>query len=207
MLAIPDNYRLILPADEIESRVQEMTRRAGMINEYLSRRRHLQPAGAAPSLPRWHMIGHVQRNKVRALLPWVDVIHSLDTLRLAEEIDQRAGAMGRVARALMQVNASGEKSKFGAAVGAAVHLAEQIVTLPNLQIIGLMTMAPPTDDPETVRPVFVRLRELFEEMRYARRLGPQFVHLSMGMSQDFEVAIEEGATMVRIGTALFDGVG
>ncbi len=106
----------------------------------------------------------------------------------------------------MQVNSSGERSKFGTAVGAATHLAEQIVTLPNIKLLGLMTISPLADDAEKTRPFFERTRELFEEMRGERIVGPEFVHLSMGMSSDYAVAVEEGATMVRIGTALFEGL-
>ena len=188
-----------------ESRVQELTKRAGMVHEYLSRRR-LAGTGKPPVCPRWHMVGHLQRNKVKAVLPWVDLIHSLDSLRLAEEINVQAARASRVAKVLMQVNASGEKGKFGVAVGAATHLAEQIVSLPNLKLLGLMTMAPLSDNPDTARPVFARLRELFEEMVGERLAGEDFRHLSMGMSLDFEAAILEGATMVRIGAALFEGL-
>lgn len=188
-----------------ESRVQELTRRAGMIREQLQRRL-ARPPEDRPVCPRWHMVGHLQRNKVRAVLPWAHMIHSLDSLRLAEEISAQAVKLGRPASVLLQVNASGEKSKFGVAVGAATHLAEQIVTLPGLRLLGLMTMAPLVEQPEKVRPVFQRTRELFEEMRGERIVGPEFVHLSMGMSNDYVVAVQEGATMVRIGTALFEGL-
>jgi len=188
-----------------ESRVQELIRRAGMIREHLNRRRSMERTDA-PADPRWHMVGHLQRNKVRMLLPWVEYIHSLDSLRLAVEISEEAVRINRVIPVLMEVNVSGEKSKFGLAVGAVPHLAENIRTLPGIRIIGLMTMAPYSENPEDARPHFVRLREVFEDMRAERILGPEFRELSMGMSGDFEVAIEEGATMVRVGTALFEGV-
>ncbi len=149
------------------------------------------------------MIGHLQRNKVKAVLPWVTMIHSVDSLRLAEEINAQAGRLGQKADVLMQVNVSGEKSKFGLAVGAATHFAEQLSSMENLNLAGLMTMAPLVDDAEKTRPWFARLRELLEDMQGERVVPNGFVHLSMGMSQDFEVAIEEGATIVRIGTALF----
>lgn len=188
-----------------ENRVQELVRRAGMIREHLNRRRTMERAEAPPD-PRWHMVGHLQRNKVRSLLPWVEAIHSLDSLRLAEEISNEAIRIKRVIPVLMEVNISGEKSKYGLAVGAVPHLAENIRTLPGIRVVGLMTMAPYSDDPEDARPHFARLREIFEDMRTERILGPEFRELSMGMSGDFEVAIEEGATLVRIGTALFEGV-
>jgi len=184
-----------------ENHVQELIKRAGMIQEYQSRLQF----GGGRSVPaaHWHMVGHLQRNKVKPLLPWVSVIHSLDSLRLAEEISNQASRLQRTVDVLIQVNASGEKSKSGVAVAAVGHLAEQIVTLPCLNVLGLMTMAPLSDDPEKVRPVFVRVREIFEEMVASQALGRQFRELSMGMSQDYQVAVEEGATMVRIGTALF----
>jgi pyridoxal phosphate enzyme (YggS family) len=188
-----------------ESRVQELIRRAGMIREHLGRRRVMDRDEVPPD-PRWHMIGHLQRNKVRAVLPWVEMVHSLDSLRLAEELGAEAVRAGRTIPVLIEVNVSGEKSKFGIAVGAAPHLAENLRSLSGLSVVGLMTMAPFVENPEDVRQDFARLREVFEDMRSDQVVGPEFRELSMGMSNDFEVAIEEGATMVRIGTALFEGV-
>ena len=186
-----------------ESRVQELIRRAGMIREHLGRRRVIDH-DHVPANPRWHMIGHLQRNKVRGLLPWVDVVHSLDSLRLAEEISAEAAKAHRTIPVLMEVNVSGERSKLGMAVGAVSHLAENIRSLPGIQVVGLMTMAPLVEPADT-RQYFARLREVLEDMRTERVVGPEFRELSMGMSNDFEIAIEEGATMVRIGTALFEG--
>jgi len=188
-----------------ERRVQELVKRAGMINEHLARRRTLEP-GTCPPTPRWHMIGHLQRNKVRQLLPWVDMIHSLDSLRLAEEISNEAVKLGRVVPCLIEINVSGEKSKYGIAVGAASYLAEQVVEMPGVSIVGLMTMAPLVENAEEVRSYFRRLREMFEDMKNEGVVKPEFRELSMGMTNDFEVAIEEGATLVRIGTALFEGL-
>jgi len=188
-----------------ESRVQELIRRAGMIREHLNRRRTMDRVTVPPD-PRWHMIGHLQRNKVRALLPWVESIHSLDSLRLAEEVSQEAVRIKRVIPVFIEVNVSGEKSKYGIAVGAVPHLTDNIRTLPGIRIVGLMTMAPYVDDPEEVRQHFARLREVFEDMRAEGVVGPEFRELSMGMSHDFEVAIEEGATVVRVGSALFESV-
>jgi len=188
-----------------ERRVQDLIKRAGMINEHLARRRTLDP-GSCPPNPRWHMIGHLQRNKVRPLLPFVEMIHSLDSLRLAEEISDEAVKIGRVIPCLVEINVSGEKSKYGIAVGAASYLAEQVVDMPGLSIIGLMTMAPLVENPEDARPYFRRLRELFEDMKGEGVVKPEFRELSMGMTNDFEIAIEEGATMIRVGTALFEGL-
>ncbi len=160
------------------------------------------------SLPReihWHMIGHLQRNKVRQILPIVSLIHSVDTLRLAEEINASAARINLTPRVLLQVNTSNEPQKYGVPIGAATHLAEQIETLPHLKLIGLMTMAPLTRNTEIIRGCFSRARELFYEMRGEKIVGDQFTELSMGMSSDYEIAIEEGATILRIGSAIFAG--
>lgn len=154
---------------------------------------------------RWHMIGHLQRNKVRQILPLVTLIHSVDTLRLAEEINAAAPKLGVSPRILLQVNTSEEPQKYGVPVGAASHLAEQIQTLPNLKLVGLMTMAPLTHNKDVIRKCFVRARELFVEMCGERIVGRQFKELSMGMSSDYEIAVEEGATILRIGSAIFSG--
>jgi len=187
-----------------ESRVQELVRRAAMIREHQSRRSDANTA--EPPMPVWHMIGHLQRNKVKQVLPWVETIHSLDSLRLAEEVSSQAEKIERTIDVLIQVNAADEAQKYGVAVGAVPHLAEQIVSLPNLRVCGLMAMAPLTEETATIAWTFGRLREIFEDMAGERFLGPEFRHLSMGMSQDFEIAIEQGATMVRVGTALFEGL-
>ncbi len=188
-----------------ESRAQELTQRAAMLKEWLARRARDASVGGQPQ-PRWHMVGHLQRNKVKQVLPWVELIHSVDSLRLAEEIDTQSQALGRKTPVLLEVNAGGEATKFGVVVPAAVHLAEQIHTLPNLELRGLMTMAPLTHDESRTRNVFTRVRELFDEMVTERIGGASFRELSMGMSNDFEYAVEAGATYVRIGTALFEGL-
>ncbi|MBL7215371.1 MAG: YggS family pyridoxal phosphate-dependent enzyme [Phycisphaerae bacterium] len=152
----------------------------------------------------WHLIGHLQRNKVKQTLKICNTIHSLDTLRLAEEINTQAHKQGIHTNVLLQVNCSRENQKYGCPVGAAIHLAEQFCTMPNLRLIGLMTMAPLTMDKDRVRACFARAREIFEEIRGEHIAGAKFKHLSMGMSQDYEIAIEEGATMLRIGSAIFN---
>ena len=153
----------------------------------------------------WHMIGHLQRNKVRQVLPIASLIHSVDTLRLAEEINNAAARLNVFPKVLLQVNSSNEPQKYGVPVGAATHLAEQIETLSHLKLVGIMTMAPLTRDKNVVRSSFVRAAELFAEMRGEKIVGPQFLELSMGMSSDYEVAVEEGATILRIGSAIFAG--
>lgn len=186
-----------------EGRVQQLVQRAGQMNEVQTRRR-IHSSDDAPAKPAaWHMIGHLQRNKVKPLLPLVACIHSIDTLRLAEEIDIAAAKLGKKVNVMMQLNASEESAKFGVAIGAATHLGEQIATMDNCQLVGLMTMAELTDDETAVRNAFRRTREVFEEMKWQKIGGPAFRHLSMGMSHDFEIAVEEGSTMVRVGSAIF----
>jgi len=206
--AAPEQIREIVQlgvSDLGESRVQIITQRIPQLNEFLSRQRTHGDASAVPAKLRWHMLGHLQRNKVKPLLPIVDYIHSVDSLRLAEEIEQHAAKLGKKIPVFLEINASEEASKSGVAVGASVHLAEQIDTMTNLALVGLMTMAPYTEDQEKCRFVFTRTREIFEEMKWHKIGGPNFRHLSMGMSNDFETAIAAGATMVRIGTSLFGG--
>lgn len=182
-----------------ENRSQQLLSRVEEVAAYVQRRR-TPLAGDV----KWHMIGHLQRNKVRAVLQAADVIHSVDSLRLAEEINTRAEQAGTNADVLLQVNCSQESQKFGVAVGAAVYLAELIDTMKSLRLLGLMTMAPLDKDAQHARATFVRLSELFEEICDQKIGGDAFRHLSMGMSQDYTVAVEEGATIVRIGAALFE---
>lgn len=186
-----------------ENRVQEFTKRAAAVNEWL-RRRSLD--SKPPSRPRWHMVGHLQRNKVKALLPWADMIHSVDSLRLAEEIDLQSAKLERTMPILLQVNLTDDSSKCGVAVAATTHLVEQIHSLPNIEVRGLMAMAPLTDDVQTIKYVFGRARELFDEIIGQQICGPAFRDLSLGMTQDFEYGIEAGATYVRIGSAIFKGI-
>ena len=154
--------------------------------------------------PAWHMIGHLQSRKAAQVLPWASMVHSIDSTRLATRLNRmiEETGEGQVLPILLEVNVSGEASKDGftgtelpAAIGS-------ISALPHLRIEGLMTMAPIVDDPELARPVFRALRRLRDELA-ATFPGVRFDHLSMGMTDDFEVAIEEGATIVRIGRAIF----
>jgi len=140
----------------------------------------------------WHMIGHLQSNKARTALELFDIIHSVDSVRLAEILSRRAEKSFPV---LLQVNVPGEATKSGFAMGDVANAVNKIGKLPNLNVKGLMTIAPLVADPEEVRPVFRKLRELRDF------LGLE--HLSMGMTDDFEVAVEEGATILRIGRAIF----
>lgn len=204
----PEVIRALLDlgvTDLAESRVMQLLQRSGMIGEQLARRSMLEGQPTAVH-PHWHMIGHLQRNKVKPLLPVVSMIHSVDTLRLAEEIHTYAHKVERRIDVLVEVNCSGEEQKYGMPVAAAGHFIEQILAMDNVRVCGLMTMAHQTADPEETRPLFERLYELFLELKVAYRLGKEFHHLSMGMSQDYQVAVECGATMVRVGSALFEGI-
>jgi pyridoxal phosphate enzyme (YggS family) len=185
-----------------ENRVQQLKKVYTQVEEFLQ-----QGSGGQSMSGRvhWHMIGHLQRNKVRQVLPLITLIHSVDTLRLAEEINSAAARMDICSRILLQVNTSEEPQKYGVPVGATPHLAEQIQTLANLKLVGLMTMAPLTHNKDVIRKCFVRARELFIEMRGEKIVGQQFNELSMGMSSDYEIAVEEGATILRIGSAIFSG--
>ncbi|NLY90975.1 MAG: YggS family pyridoxal phosphate-dependent enzyme [Firmicutes bacterium] len=155
---------------------------------------------------KWHFIGSLQTNKARQVALNFDLIHSLDRMSLAETLNNIGEQMGRPIPVLIQVNVSGERTKHGIAPGELGAFYEAVRKLPGLCAAGLMTMAPFTDDPETVRPVFRELRLLFERVRAEYNPGPEWRELSMGMSNDFVVAIEEGATIVRVGSAIF-GVG
>ncbi len=145
----------------------------------------------------WHLIGHLQTNKVKDAVSIFSLIHSVDSVRLAGEIDKEARKAGKVQDVLIQVNTSGEASKFGIEPVAAKEIIKEIAAYPNISIKGLMTIAPEVDDPEKVRPYFRALRELRDE------IDDGWI-LSMGMTNDFEVAIEEGSNMIRVGRAIFD---
>ena len=150
--------------------------------------------------PYWHLIGHLQKNKVKTAVAWFDLIDSVDSLELAEEIDSQAAVIGKVQRVLIQVKLSEEETKHGVAENDFLDLVRKITVLCNVKLVGLMTMPPFFDEPERARPYFKRLSGLRKE---AEKKGFRLPELSMGMSNDFEVAIEEGATMVRVGTAIF----
>jgi pyridoxal phosphate enzyme (YggS family) len=168
-------------------------------------------ARALADLPvAWHMIGRLQRKNTKYVVPVAAMIHSVDSLELAEEIGERARlavaddrlAVAGTATCLLEIN-SGEEPKGGAAPNDAPTLASAIAAVPGMKLVGLMTMAPLVENAETVRPVFARLRELLARVNREADLPRPLTELSMGMTQDFEVAVEEGATIVRVGTALF----
>lgn len=156
-----------------------------------------------PELPgaRWHFIGHLQRNKIRSLPDRVELIHSLDRWSLARELDRWARRCGRFFRVLIQVNVTGDGGRFGVLPGEVAEFIHEVAGLSGLRVEGLMAMAPFVADPEQTRPLFQDLRELFD--RLAGEPGVRMRYLSMGMSNDYQVAVEEGANLVRIGTAIF----
>jgi pyridoxal phosphate enzyme (YggS family) len=173
-----------------ESRPQELWRKAAVLSETVH----------------WHLIGHLQRNKITATLPLVHLIHSVDSVRLLTALHQEAAGRPQPVPVLLEVNASAEPSKHGFAVAELPDLVPEIGRLRHVQVQGLMTMAAWEDDPARCRPTFRTVRDLADRLR--RTLSPPHDcrHLSMGMTNDFEIAVEEGATLVRIGTALFEGL-
>ena len=150
---------------------------------------------------RWHLIGKLQTNKINKMMGKFSLVHSLDSLPLGKALSVRLGP--RSQDVLLEVNTSGEGTKAGVEPGAALGLAEEIFRLPGLNLKGLMTVGPLTDNPQIQRKAFKRLKELFEAIKSKGFAGPRFSILSMGMSGDFETAIEEGSTLVRVGTAIF----
>ena len=151
----------------------------------------------------WHFIGHLQSNKVRQIAGLVTLIHSVDRLSLAEEIDRQWARLGTAGEVLIQVNIAGEATKSGTSAEALLDLVRAVAALPHVRVRGLMTMPPFFDDPEAARPYFRELKRLADRIDAAAIPGVTMAELSMGMSGDYEAAVEEGATLVRIGTAVF----
>jgi pyridoxal phosphate enzyme (YggS family) len=151
----------------------------------------------------WHLIGHLQTNKAKYAVKLFDLVHSVDNLDLARELDRQAGKSGKVQDVLVEVNIAGEEQKAGVAYPEALGLIRDAANLDHIRIRGLMTMPPYSPDPEASRPHYLRLRELADTVKRENIPGVSMEVLSMGMSGDFEVAVEEGATLVRVGTAIF----
>ena len=170
-----------------ENRVQELVSKYGVIGDKAA----------------WHLVGHLQTNKAKEAVRISSLIHSVDSVKLAKEIDKEAKKIGKAQDILIQVNVSGEETKFGVTPDEAISLIKEISLYPNIIIRGLMTIAPEADDPQTVRPCFRALKELQNKLNEIRDTRYEIRELSMGMTGDFEVAIEEGSTMVRIGRAIF----
>jgi len=157
-----------------------------------------------PHMPTWHFIGHLQRNKVKFVIDKVAMIHSVDSLALAQEIDKRAGNIGRTMDVLIEVNIAGEDSKHGISPAETLPFVEELSKLRNMQVKGLMCIAPYVDNSEENRPNFEKMRNLLIDINASHMHNHSLTELSMGMSGDYTVAVEEGATMVRIGTALVE---
>ncbi len=173
-----------------ESRPQQLTPRAAQL----------------PADVRWHMIGHLQRNKVRPVMELGATIHSIDTPRLLDRVETLARELSITPDVLIEVNVAGEANKDGCAPAELLGGEFSRTKLTQTRVVGLMTMAPMSDEPESARPVFRRLRELRDELRARAGLFSETNGLSMGMSGDFEVAVEEGATLIRLGSTLFEGL-
>lgn len=173
------------------------------VQEALAKHEELSSYPLAVDVPRWHMIGHLQSNKAGKALQIFDLIHSVDSLSLSKEIDRRVGLLGKRMEVLVEVNLSGEKSKFGLEADKVNEFLVAASKLKNIRIQGLMTMAPFANDPEQSRPYFRKLKHLSEKIESCQLNNVKMKYLSMGMSQDFEVAIEEGANMIRLGSVIF----
>lgn len=188
-----------------ENRVREAEEKIPIVNQWVEEKHTLSPLT-------WHMVGHLQSRKAKDAIQLFDIIHSVDTLKLAKRLDRLCRREDRIMPILLEANVSGEESKYGFALerwaedekqrGRFFAIVEEILALPQVEVQGLMTMAPIVADPEEARPYFRRLRRLRDALA-ERFPGEYWRHVSMGMSDDFEVAIEEGATIVRIGRAIF----
>ena len=200
----PDAVQLVAVSKTVDlDRIQEGIT-AGI--KTLGENRVQEAEGKIAALGRsvsWHLIGHLQTNKAKPAVSLFDLIHSVDSLHLAEALQRQAVAQGRVVPILVEVNLAEEESKSGVHPESLEPLLRSVSSMSQLQTLGLTAVPPFLEEPEQVRPYFRRLRELAEEMAKAQIKNIEMKHLSMGMSHDFEVAIEEGATLVRIGTAIF----
>ncbi|MBD3676723.1 MAG: YggS family pyridoxal phosphate-dependent enzyme [Planctomycetaceae bacterium] len=176
---------------------------------HLGESRPQQLAERCEQLPKsviWHMIGHLQRNKVRPVLETEAIIHSVDSLKLMKRIDRLAGELDILARVFIEVNISREEAKHGFTPENLSKLLPTLETSPHVKVLGLMGMAPYAEDPEMARPYFRELREIQQRLNSSHADQKPFTSLSIGMSGDFEVGIEEGATHIRVGSALFEGL-
>lgn len=174
------------------------------VQEALGKYNRLQAQGCRLQV-RWHMVGHLQTNKAKEAVKVFDLIHSVDSLHLACEIEKQAAKINKIQDILIQVNSSGEVSKFGLKPDETIGVIKEIAELKNLNIRGLMTIAPLVDNPEKARVYFRLLKELRDRINELRLTSYELRVLSMGMTDDFEVAIEEGSNMLRIGRAIFEG--
>ena len=200
----PEEITLVAVSKTMPVELVQMAYNLGVTDFGENRVQEALPKIAAfhPQGLRWHMIGHLQSNKASKVVSSFYCVHSVDSLHLAQALNRYALEQGRHLPVLLQVNVSGEFSKEGMSPAEALELAWQFAALPHIQVEGLMTIAPLVEDPEQVRPVFRELRILRDQLR-AELPSYSWQHLSMGMTGDYSVAIEEGATIVRIGRAIF----
>jgi len=201
----PEDITLIavtktVPPERIKVALEHGIRHIGENRVQEAREKIAALAGARVS---WHMIGHLQKNKVKYAVRMFDMIHSIHSLELAQVVQEQCKKINRRMSVLLEVNTSGESSKFGCAPSEALPLMNEIYKLPNLEMKGFMTIGKFTENRAEIRACFQKLRKIFEEARSAGGKMGTLTELSMGMSGDFEIAIEEGATMVRIGSAIF----
>ena len=204
----PAGVTLVAVTKTVSPRVVAQVAELGVLDLGENRPQELwRKAAELKHLPiRWHLIGHLQRNKVERTLPLVHLIHSVDSLRLFQAVAAEGKKRSQTPRVLLQVNASREGQKHGFDYEEVVRAEPDLVRAP-VDIVGLMAMAAYSDDPEQARPTFRELRQFLDRLRREWNVtGHQLAHLSMGMSGDFEVAVEEGATLVRVGTTLFEGL-
>jgi pyridoxal phosphate enzyme (YggS family) len=189
----------------VSARVARVAAELGADGLGENRPQELWKKAAAVPTARWHLVGHLQRNKIDRTVPLVTLIHSVDSERLLDALDAFGRKRGQAVPVLLEVNCSREAAKGGFSPEAVPALSDRLVSLAGVSVGGLMTMAAYAGDPQACRPAFAELRRLRDELRSRTGLG--LPHLSMGMSNDFEAAVEEGATFVRIGTTLFEGLG
>ncbi len=203
----PADVTLVAVTKEVSAATAALLPVAGILDLGENRVRGAEEKFArAPANIRWHMIGHLQRNKVRKALTIFSLFHSVDSERLLTHLDKLAAGGERKVTVLLQINISAEPQKHGVEPGALAGLLSRAADLPNVDVQGLMGMGPLTAEPETCRPLFRMLKELRDDANDRSRYRAPVTELSMGMTNDFEVAVEEGATLLRIGTALFTGL-
>ena len=200
----PEDVRLVAVSKKVEAERVRQAIAAGVAilgeNYIQEAQGKVEEVGRAVS---WHFIGHLQTNKAKHAVRLFAMVHAVDSLALAQELSRQAGREGKVLSILLQADLAGEATKFGARAEELEQMAEAISRLPSLAVKGLMTMPPYAEDPEDSRRYFAELRQLRDRLTARRIQGIVMDELSMGMSNDFEVAIEEGATLVRVGTAIF----
>jgi pyridoxal phosphate enzyme (YggS family) len=202
----PEAVTLVAITKTVPVEIAALALELGLRDLGESRPQELWRKAAALPNASWHLVGHLQRNKIERTLALVSMIHSVDSVRLLSALEEETTKRGRTLDVLLEVNASGEASKHGFAPTDVPGLAAEINKLHNVHIRGLMTMAAYEVHPENCRPAFALVRKLSDQLRGEVAQAHPLDHLSMGMSNDFEIAIEEGATLVRLGTVLFEGM-